>query len=191
MGCGFEVVVLVVLAFTTGPGAARPVRGTRRCESSLDLDGAQGGAAGRPGPCHGLRTQHRELAWPAVASPLLGMSTLVVEQRRKMFELRNQYRIFDESGDVAGTVEQVDQSAFAVLARFGTDLDVALPMTLEVKDAGDARVLRLEKPRFTRRFTVSRPDGTLVGSIAKQFRVGKARFTINDSIGTEMGEVRA
>lgn len=119
------------------------------------------------------------------------MSTLVVEQRRKMFELRNQYRIFDESGDVAGTVEQVDQSAFAVLARFGTDLDVALPMTLEVKDAGDARVLRLEKPWFTRKFTVSRPDGTLVGSIAKQFRVGKARFTINDSIGTEMGEVRA
>lgn len=105
--------------------------------------------------------------------------------------MRNQYRIFDEAGDVAGTIEQVDQSPLAVLARFGTDLDVALPMSLEVRDAVNARVLRLEKPWFTRRFTVSRPDGTLVGSIAKQLRVGKARFTVSDSIGTEIGEVRA
>lgn len=119
------------------------------------------------------------------------MSTLVVEQRRKLFEMRNQYRIFDESGNVAGRVEQVDQSPLAVLTRFGTDLDVALPMSLEVTDGGDARVLRLEKPWFTRRFTVLRPDGTLVGSISKQLRVGKARFIMSDSIGTEIGEVRA
>ncbi len=105
--------------------------------------------------------------------------------------MRNQYRIFDQSGDVAGTVEQVDQSSFAVFARFGTNLDVALPMSLEISDGAATPVLRMDKPWFTWRFTVSKSDGTQVGSISKQFRVGKARFTIHDSIGTEIGEVRA
>lgn len=105
--------------------------------------------------------------------------------------MRNRYRLFDESGNVIGTVEQVDQTPFAVLARFGTNLDVALPMSLEISDGAATPVLRMDKPWFTRRFTVSGPDGSQLGSISKQLRLGKARFTIHDSIGTEIGEVRA
>lgn len=124
-------------------------------------------------------------------SPLLRNNTYVVEQRRKVFEMRNQYRIFDQAGQPIGQVEQVDQSPFAVLARFSTDLDVALPMSLEISDAQGGVVLRMDKPWFNRTFKVSRGDGATVGSISKRIRMGKARFTIADSSGAEIGEIRA
>lgn len=124
-------------------------------------------------------------------SALLQQSTFVVEQHRKFFEMRNQYRLFDESGATIGTVEQVKQSALTFLARLGTDLDVALPVTLEVADSSGAPVLTLHKPWFSMRLSVTRPDGSTVGQIYKRIRMGKARFTITDSGGSEVGEVRA
>lgn len=114
-----------------------------------------------------------------------------MEQKRKLFEMRNQYRIFDEQGGQVGSVEQVEQSPLASLARFGTDLDVALPMTLAVTDSAGRPALRMHKPWFTRTFSVSRPDGTDLGSIRKRIKLGKARFSIVDASGAELGEIRA
>ena len=124
-------------------------------------------------------------------SDFLTRSTFVVEQKRKVFELRNQYRIFDEQGGEIGTVEQVSQSALAVLARFGTDLDATLPTTLELRDAAGQPVLVMHKPWFRLTMSVSNADGSALGSIAKRIRMGKARFAITDSFGGELGEVRA
>lgn len=122
---------------------------------------------------------------------LLDTSTLVIEQRRKLFEMRNQYRIFDETGAQIGAVEQETQSALTFLFRLGTDLDVALPVTLTVTDAAGQPVLVLEKPWFRMALSVSRPDGTRLGTVTKRIRLGKARFALSDSAGSEIGEVRA
>lgn len=126
-----------------------------------------------------------------MADSLLQRSTFVVEQKRKLFELRNQYRIFDEDGHQVGAVEQVKQSPLAVIARFGTDLDVALPTWLEISDSDGQPLLSMHKPWFRMTFEVARADGQKLGAIAKQIRLGKARFRITDSSGSEMGEVRA
>lgn len=126
-----------------------------------------------------------------MTASLLQASTLVVEQRRKLFELRNQYRIFDSAGTQIGAVEQDQQSILTLLARIGTDLDVALPVTLDVLDAGGTPVLTIHKPWFSMRLSISRSDGSAVGSIRKQIRMGKARFEVHDSAGTRIGEVRA
>lgn len=122
---------------------------------------------------------------------LLQRSTFVVEQRRKLFEMRNQYRLFDETGATIGTVEQVQQSALTFLARFVTDLDVALPVTLEVADETGGAALVLHKPWFSMTLSVALPDGTPLGKIIKRLRMGKARFTLVDANGAEVGEVRA
>ncbi|MGH8911308.1 MAG: LURP-one-related/scramblase family protein [Acidimicrobiia bacterium] len=124
-------------------------------------------------------------------TPLLQASVLVVEQTRKLFEMRNQYRIFDEAGTQIGSVEQSKQSVLAFVARFGSDLDVWLPVSLEVADATGQPVLVMGKPWFRMTFSVSRLDGTRLGSIAKRIKLGKARFTITDPSGAEMGEIRA
>lgn len=125
-----------------------------------------------------------------VTTALVDQPTLVVEQIRKVFELRNQYRIFDESGDQVGAVEQERQSSWTFLFRLGTDLDVALPVTLNIADASGSTVLVVHKPWFRMTVQVSRPDGSPVGTIRKRIRMGKARFTITAD-GREVGEVRA
>ena len=122
-------------------------------------------------------------------APPFQASTLVVEQR-KPFELRNQYRP-DSAGTQIGAVEQDQQSILTLLARIGADLDVALPVTLDVLDAGGTPVLTIHKPWFSMRLSISRSDGSAVGSIRKQIRMGKARFEVHDSAGTRIGEVRA
>lgn len=120
-----------------------------------------------------------------------GRSGIGVHQRRKVFELRNQYTLTDEAGAAAGRVEQAKQSALAWLARLGTSLDTMLPTTLEVLDASEACVLRLHKPWFTWKVTVEDPGGRTIGVIARRIRVGKPVYTLTDPAGAEVGEIRA
>lgn len=127
----------------------------------------------------------------APSSTLLDLETLVVRQRAKLFELRNQYDLFDSTGQPVGVVEQVNQSPLAVLTRIFSNLDVMLPMQLEVRDSQDAQVLTLNKPWFRMTVDVAGPAGTPLGSIRKQVRLGKARFSLFDPAGGAAGEVRA
>ncbi|MDP8977827.1 MAG: phospholipid scramblase family protein [Actinomycetota bacterium] len=128
---------------------------------------------------------------PSGSPRLLNEPTLVVRQKTKLFELRTEYGIFDAQGRRLGSVAQVRQSLLTVLTRVAGDLDVALPVTLEVRDADGAPVLVLRKPWFRRTMWVERPDGVQVGSIVKRVRMGRARFTLWDPTGIEVGEVRA
>lgn len=127
----------------------------------------------------------------ATVPSLLGRELLVVDQKTKVFELRNQYRIFDPDGEVAGSIEQVGQSWLTLLVRIWSDLDVALPVKLEVRDKDGTPLLTLTKPWFRMTLTIARPDGAPVGSIRKKIRVGKARFLLLDPAGTEVGVVNA
>ncbi|HEX2026720.1 MAG TPA: phospholipid scramblase-related protein [Nitriliruptorales bacterium] len=122
---------------------------------------------------------------------LLDHDAIVVEQVRKLFELRNQYGLFDTAGQRIGAIEQVEQSPLQFLTRLFSDLDVMLPTTLAVEDQSGQPVLRLHKPWFRWKVVVSRSDGTVLGTIAKQARVGKARFTLDGPDGMRLGEVRA
>ena len=90
-----------------------------------------------------------------------------------------------------GHVEQTGQSPLAVLARVFSDLDMTLPSTLDVHDQTGDRVLQLHKPWFRTEVTVRRSDGSEVGRIRKQIRLGKARFSLTDASGEDAGEVRA
>jgi uncharacterized protein YxjI len=127
----------------------------------------------------------------AVTTFFDGRSGIGVHQKRKVFELRNQYTLTDESGADAGRVQQAKQSALAWLARLGTSLDAMLPTTLEVTDASGQRVLSLAKPWFTWKVTVRDPDGRTVGVIGRRMRVGKPVYTLAGPDGSGVGEIRA
>jgi scramblase len=122
---------------------------------------------------------------------LLAQPVLVVRQKLKLIELRNQYDVFDQSGRQIGAVEQASQSPLAFLARVFTSWDVALPITLHLLGPGATPELVVHKPWFTWRCQVRRPDGQPIGEITKQIRLGKARFTLVDPHGAQLGEVRA
>lgn len=120
-----------------------------------------------------------------------GRSGIGVHQKRKVFELRNQYTLTDETGGDAGRVEQAKQSALAWLARLGTSLDTMLPTTLQVTDPGGQPVLVLDKPWFTWKVTVRDPGGRTIGVIGRKMRVGKPVYTLTGDGGSEVGEIRA
>ena len=128
-----------------------------------------------------------------VNSPTLLQSPAIgVRQRRKLFELRNQYDLLDADGGVVGVVEQVDQSPFTVLARFFSDLDVSLPVTLDINSAGGERVLRLHKGWFRYQVDVADgPTGRIVGNVRKRVRLGKASFDVCAPDGRLLGTLRA
>jgi uncharacterized protein YxjI len=129
---------------------------------------------------------------PPSAHALLHDSGIGVRQRRKFFEMRNQYDLVDTDGAVVGVVEQVDQSPFTFLARFFSDLDVSLPVSLEVKTAGGDVVLRLRKGWF--RLQVDAVDGSTgrpIGNVRKRMRLGKASFDVNAPDGRMIGTLRA
>lgn len=120
-----------------------------------------------------------------------GRTGIGVHQKRKVFEMRNQYSLTDESGAPAGRVEQSKQSTLAWLARLGTSLDTMLPTTLEVTDAADEPVLVLHKPWFTWKVAVADPGGRDIGVIGRRMRLGKPVYTLVDAHGSDVGEVRA
>ena len=120
-----------------------------------------------------------------------GRTGVGVHQRRKVFEMRNQYTLSDENGEPIGAVEQVDQSAFTFLARLFSDLDVVLPVTLSVTETGGGEALRLRKPWFRYAVTVSAADGTVLGRVTKRARLGKAVFAVTGPDGEALGELRA
>jgi len=124
------------------------------------------------------------------AVSLLDEPVLVVKQKLKLVELRNEYGVFDPGGRQVGAVTQVGQSPLAFLARLFTSWDVALPITLGIRGLGGLELL-VKKPWFTWRCQVTRADGLPLGQIVKQIRLGKARFALLDPGGAQLGEVRA
>lgn len=122
---------------------------------------------------------------------LAGTSGIGLHQRRKLFEMRNQYELSDESGQKVGAVEQVNQSPFTVVARLLSGLDAALPITLDVTDAASNRVLQLHKAWFRYAVAVTDGSGRHLGNVNKRVRVGKALFSIVGPSGEPLGEMKA
>ena len=125
------------------------------------------------------------------AGSLLAQQMLVVRQKLKLVELRNDYDVLDPTGRQVGAVVQATQSPLAFLARLFTSWDVTLPITLHIYGPGTRLELVVHKPWFTWRCRVLRPDGRPVGEITKQVRLGRARFALLDPRGARLGEVRA
>ena len=121
----------------------------------------------------------------------LAHQQVVVEQKRKLFELRNQYRLFGTDGQQIGAVEQATQGWVTFLLRLFSDLDVVLPVELHVTDEQGQTGLVLHKPWFRWAVQVRRGDGSEVGTITKQLRLGKARFAFTSPEGAALGELRA
>lgn len=113
-----------------------------------------------------------------------------VHQRRKLVELRNEYALTDAAGTVVGSVTQERQSGTVKVLRMMSDLDVALPIELDVFDGAGAKVLEIVKPAMTWRCSVRAGHGE-VGTISKKVRLGRARFLLADSAGVDVGRVDA
>ncbi len=117
---------------------------------------------------------------------------MFVNQKAKLIELANEYKIRDEDGNEVGVIRQEGQSGLKKVARFVSSLDQFMTHTLAVYDAGGTKVLELVRPRkfIKSKLQVSDGLGGRVGEIAQQNAIGKIRFGFHNGAG-QIGEIRA
>ncbi|MFI1480149.1 phospholipid scramblase-related protein [Streptomyces sp. NPDC020747] len=117
---------------------------------------------------------------------------LVVNQKAKLIELTNEYKVMDQQGNQLGSVVQVGQSALKKVLRFFASLDQFMTHKLEIRDAYGQPQLLLTRPRkfLKSRVLVARPDGSPVGEIAQQNMFGKINFAIKVD-GQQVGAIKA
>ncbi|MGW7132926.1 phospholipid scramblase-related protein [Streptomyces bobili] len=123
---------------------------------------------------------------------LFSEPVLVVNQKAKLIELTNEYKVMDQQGNQLGSVVQVGQSALRKVLRFVASIDQFMTHKLEIRDAYGQPVLLLTRPRkfLKSRVLVTRPDGQPVGEIAQQNVFGKINFAINAD-GRQVGAIKA
>jgi uncharacterized protein YxjI len=117
---------------------------------------------------------------------------LVVNQKAKLIELTNEYKVMDQNGNQLGSVVQVGQSALKKILRFVASIDQFMTHKLEIRDAYGQPVMLLTRPRkfLKSRVIVQRPDGQPVGEIVQQNMFGKINFAMNVN-GRQVGAIKA
>ena len=123
---------------------------------------------------------------------ILTETVLVVNQKVKLIELTNEYKVFDQNGEEIGSVAQVGQSKLKKAARLVSSIDQFMTHTYEIRDANEQAVLVLVRPRkFVKsKFQITKPDGSVVGDVAQKNVFGKIRFSLNAN-GQEVGSLNA
>lgn len=126
-------------------------------------------------------------------SELLTRDTLVINQKAKLIELTNEYRILDEQGNELGVIRQEGQSTLRKALRFVSNVDQFLTHKLAVYDRSGGKVVELVRPAKIMKSTVEVADGSgrAVGKIIQKNVFGKKRFALEDATGQLLGAINA
>jgi uncharacterized protein YxjI len=124
---------------------------------------------------------------------LLSTDKLVFNQKAKLIELNNEFKIRDTQGNEVGMIRQEGQSTAKKVARFVSSLDQFMTHTVAVFNDENVRVVELTRPRKIMKSTVFVKDGVgaEVGRIVQRNMVGKIRFGLEDAQGVEVGSINA
>ncbi|MFJ8981753.1 phospholipid scramblase-related protein [Streptomyces sp. NPDC102282] len=146
----------------------------------------------QPAPQQGVPAQAAPQQGVPGAGSLFNQQVLVVNQKAKLIEVTNEYRVFDQQGNTVGSVVQVGQSALRKVLRFVSSIDQYLTHRLEIRDAHGQPQLLLTRPaKFIKsRVVVQRPDGQPVGEIVQQNAIGKINFAMTVD-GQQVGAIKA
>ncbi|MFF9407629.1 phospholipid scramblase-related protein [Streptomyces anandii] len=148
------------------------------------------------GPDARVQRQVQQQAGVAPSGPgggtLFSEPVLVVNQKAKLIELTNEYKVFDQNGNQIGSVTEVGQNALKKILRFVSSLDQFMTHKLEIRDNHGQPLLVLTRPAkiFKSRVVVSRPDGSQVGEIVQKNVFGKINFAMNAN-GQQVGAIKA
>lgn len=126
-------------------------------------------------------------------SDLLQRDVLVINQKAKLIEVTNEYKILDETGNQVGLIREEGQSTAKKLLRFVSNLDQFMTHRLGVYDASGTKVLEMLRPRKIMKSTVQITDGAgrEAGRIVQQNVLGKKRFALEGASGETLGSINA
>jgi Scramblase/Protein of unknown function (DUF2510) len=117
---------------------------------------------------------------------------LVVNQKAKVFEVTNQYSVFDRQGRQIAAVNEVGQSGAKKAMRLLTNLDQFMTHKLEVVNGAGEVQLRITRPAKVMKSTVivSNAQDQEIGRIVQDNVFGKIHFTLQAG-GHTYGSIRA
>jgi uncharacterized protein YxjI len=126
-------------------------------------------------------------------SDLLKRNLLVINQKAKLIELTDEYRVRDEEGNDIGYIREEGQSTLKKAARLLTDLDQFFTHRLAMYDKDGTKVVELLRPRkvFKSRVEITHGDGRPVGVIVQQNVFGKKKFGLQSATGEQLGQINA
>lgn len=126
-------------------------------------------------------------------SDLLSRNVLVINQKAKLIELTDEYRIRDEEGNDIGYIREEGQSALKKAARLVSDLDQFFTHRLAVYDSAGTKVVELLRPRkiMKSRVEITDGEGRPVGTIVQKNVFGKKRFALEGAAGDTLGGINA
>ena len=129
---------------------------------------------------------------PPGGGTLFDEPILVVNQKAKIIELNNQYRVMDRNGTTIAMVEQHGQSAAKKALRLVASVDQFMTHTYRVVDAGGQVLLQLTRPRKVFKSSVIVADGAgqELGRIVQENVFGKINFALESS-GQVLGAIKA
>ena len=117
---------------------------------------------------------------------------LVVNQKAKLFELKNEFSVFDRNGTKIAAVEEIGQSKAKKALRLVSNLDQYMTHKLEITDASGQVMLRLTRPRKLIKSSVVVADASdnEIGRIVQDNVFGKIHFTLQTGSET-VGSINA
>jgi uncharacterized protein YxjI len=126
-------------------------------------------------------------------SDLLERNVLVIDQKPKVIEVTNQYRILDEAGKDIGFIREEGQSTAKKIFRFFSDVDQFLTHRLAVYDRDGGKVLEMTRPAkvFKSKLEIRDDQGRAAGRIVQENLVGKKRFRLESAGGQLLGSINA
>jgi uncharacterized protein YxjI len=126
-------------------------------------------------------------------SDLLSRNVLVINQKAKLIELTDEYRIRDEEGNDIGSIREEGQSVVKKAVRLVSDLDQFLTHRLAVYDRDGTKVVELLRPRkiMKSRVEITDGQGLPVGTIVQKNVLGKKRFALESTTGELLGAINA
>jgi uncharacterized protein YxjI len=126
-------------------------------------------------------------------SDLLSRDVLVINQKAKLIELTDEYRVRDEEGNDIGFIREEGQSVLKKAVRLVSDLDQFFTHRLSMYDRDGTKVVELLRPRkiMKSRIEIFDGNGSPVGTIVQQNVFGKKRFALESTSGEVLGAINA
>lgn len=123
---------------------------------------------------------------------IFGEPVLVVNQKAKIIELKNEYGVFDQSGQRLAGVTEIGQGKAKKAMRLLTSLDQFMTHRLEITGNDGTVLLRVTRPAKLMKSTVIVSDGhdQEIGRIVQDNVFGKIDFTL-EAGGQQLGSIKA
>ncbi len=117
---------------------------------------------------------------------------LVVNQKKKLIEIVNEYAVFDQHGVQIGAIREIGQTMVKKAVRLLSSFDQFLTHRLEIVDMTGAVQLSVTRPAKLMKSTVivNNPAGVEIGRIVQDNVFGKIRFSLQSG-GLTYGSINA